>query len=93
MLHSGGLFDRMRSVEWLLLDDLGQSRKSTPFVLDALENTIMIRCDANLPVIVTTNQREAAICDQRGWRVWSRIMKLTRGRAVEMLGFDWRRSN
>lgn len=85
------VIERARSVDWVLLDDLGQARRSTPGAVDILEQVIMWRYDAGLPVIVTSNQREEQVCETRGSRVWSRIMGLTGGNVIELLGDDWRR--
>lgn len=84
------ILERARGADWVLLDDLGQARRSTPGAIDALEQVIMWRYDARLPVIITSNQREEQICESRGSRVWSRISGLTGGNVVEMLGKDWR---
>ena len=79
-----------RSVDWLVFDDLGQTRNASDGAIDAIESLIMHRYDSKAPVIVTSNLNPAGIAEHRGARVWSRIQGMAGKNVVEIRGVDWR---
>ena len=74
----------------MMLDDFGQTRKTSDGALDAIESLIMHRYDAGLNVIVTTNRIVQTLNETRGARVMSRLAGLAGGVVVHCSGKDWR---
>jgi DNA replication protein DnaC len=79
-----------RTVDWLVLDDLGQTRNASDGAIDAIESLVMHRYDNAAPVIVTSNLQPTGIAEHRGARVWSRLQGMAGNNVVEIRGADWR---
>lgn len=81
---------RAKTVDWLMIDDFGQSRRTTDGALDAVEDLIMQRYESNKPVIITSNLPPKGIVEFRGERIWSRLKGMAKNNIFELGGRDWR---
>ena len=83
------MFDTVRSVEMLVLDDLG-AQNSTPWAADKLFQIINFRYNYRLPTVITTNHKLHAQLDER---VRSRLSDISLVRVVEFKNPDHRPRN
>ena len=83
------MFDTVRSVEMLVLDDLG-AQNSTPWAADKLFQIINFRYNYRLPTVITTNHKLHAQLDER---VRSRLSDISLVRVVEFKNLDHRPRN
>ena len=98
----GDLFEELKRVEVLVLDELGASR-ITDWSYDVVASMIGARYNSGRLTLVTSNYpnlgvgegamrggvREETLGDRVGARIWSRLQDMTR--SVEMVGADYRR--
>ena len=68
----------------------GAARQTSDGALDELERLIMGRCEASMPVIITTNLSPEDIEMRRGTRVWSRLKGMARDNVFVIKGGDFR---
>lgn len=81
---------KCRTADYLLLDDFGAARRTSDGALDELERLIMGRCEASMPVIITTNLSPEDIEMRRGTRVWSRLKGMAKENVFVIKGGDFR---
>ena len=74
------MFDTIRQVEMLVLDDLG-AQNSTPWAADKLFQIINHRYNYRMPTVITTNHKLHAQLDER---VRSRLSDSSLVRQVEL---------
>ena len=98
----GDLFEELKRVDVLVLDELGASR-ITDWSYDVVASMIGARYNSGRLTLVTSNYanlgvgegalrggvREETLGDRVGARIWSRLQDMTR--TVEMVGADYRR--
>jgi len=78
------LFERVKNVHLLILDDLG-SQSSTPWADEKLFQLLNYRYNASLPTVVTTNANAAAM----GARIRTRLTDPQISSMLLMGGFDF----
>jgi len=83
-------------VRLLIIDDLGKTpRKDMDFVRRTMFDIINRRCDALLPVVVTSNKDAEGLRDYLGNTVdqatLDRIIGMTQGKFIQMKGESYRR--
>lgn len=83
------MFDTIRQVELLVLDDLG-AQNSTPWAADKLFQIINHRYNYRMPTVITTNHKLHAQLDER---VRSRLSDSSLVRQVELKNQDYRPRN
>ncbi|HEU5440615.1 MAG TPA: ATP-binding protein [Ktedonobacterales bacterium] len=83
------MFDTIRQVEMLVLDDLG-AQNSTPWAADKLFQIINHRYNYRMPTVITTNHKLHAQLDER---VRSRLSDSSLVRQVELKNQDYRPRN
>lgn len=87
---SVSLLDRARTAELVALDDFGAGEIVQDRDRKILENLILDRYNAELPVLITTNLTLPQISRKYGSRVGSRLAEMARRRVVSLVGADWR---
>ncbi len=80
-----GLFEQLRNTPLLVLDDLG-AQSSTPWAQEKLFQLLNHRYNAQLPTVITTNQR----LDELDPRLRSRLMDAVLVNNVAILAPDFR---
>jgi DNA replication protein DnaC len=83
------MFDRIREVELLVLDDLG-AENNTAWATEKLFQLINYRYNYRLPTVITTNQRLHSQMDER---IRSRLSDASLVRIADIKGTDYRPSN